>query len=259
MRYLSMTPTKGLLFASLALLLLADTASAQGRGRRGGRGQGFDQGSYPQEMGYQQEGQPGSYRSFYPPNTALPATIELNVPGDAQVLFNGQQTTQTGTLRRFVTPPLNPESDYSYELKVRYNQDGQQKEETRTIAVVAGGLRQLNIGSEVAANQQQQTYRAYYPPNGNLPATIELTVPADAQVWFDGQATTQTGTLRRFVTPPLRANSDYSYELKVRWNQDGQQKEETRTISVVAGAVRQLNLLRSTRTMPEGRESREIP
>jgi len=241
-----MTPTKGLLFASLALLMVADSASAQRRGGRGG-----NQGNYQGfSQDYQQDGQTGSsYRSFYPPGTNLPATIELNVPADAQVWFNGQATTQTGTARRFVTPPLNPESDYSYELKVRYNKDGEPKEETRTISVVAGGLRQVNLNGDVAANPST-AYRSFYPPNGNQQATIELTVPADAQVWFDGQPTTQTGTVRRFVTPPLRANADYSYEVKIRYTKDGEPKEETRTISVVPGGLRQLNLVRSTRQMP---------
>jgi uncharacterized protein (TIGR03000 family) len=149
-----MTPTKGLLFASLALLIVADSASAQMRGRRGGN---------------------WGYQSYYPPTT-------------------DGTTQQTG-----------------------------------------------------------DAYRSYYPPASNLPATIELTVPADAQVWFDGQATTQTGTVRRFVTPPLNAEGDYSYEVKIRWNKDGQPAEETKTISVTAGGLRQLNLLRPTRTVPENR------
>ena len=50
MRYLSMTPTKGLLFASLALLLVADTASAQIF--RGRRSRGMDQGYYQGNQGY---------------------------------------------------------------------------------------------------------------------------------------------------------------------------------------------------------------
>jgi uncharacterized protein (TIGR03000 family) len=148
MRYLSMTPTKGMLFASLAVLLLADAASAQGRGRgRGGWSQGYYQSYYPPTDAYQsqQTGQDGTYRSYYPPATSLPATIELVVPADAQVWFNGQATTLTGTVRRFVTPPLNADADYSYELKIRWNKDGQPTEETRTISVVAGGLRQLNL------------------------------------------------------------------------------------------------------------------
>jgi uncharacterized protein (TIGR03000 family) len=96
----------------------------------------------------------------------------------------------------------------------------------------------------VAHSAPAQVFR-----NGNyparLPATIELTIPADAQVWFNGQATRQTGMVRRYVTPPLSTASDYTYELKVRWNKEGQPVEEIRTISVMAGGLKQVKLLQS--------------
>src|SRR5262245_46965126 len=119
MRSLSLTPAKGLLLASIALLLAADTAPAQVfRSRMRGRNPYYY--SYPlTTSAYQQPMNndvyvypPTSYRSFYAPNaTSLPATIELLVPADAQVWFNGAATTQTGTVRRFVTPPLNADND----------------------------------------------------------------------------------------------------------------------------------------------------
>jgi uncharacterized protein (TIGR03000 family) len=144
--------TRAALLASLALLLAADSASAQmfrGRYRQNPYYYG-----YPlTTSGYQQPFNndvyvypPTSYRSFYPPNaSSLPATIELIVPADAQVSFNGQSTAQTGTVRRFVTPPLNPDNDYTYELTVRWSKDGQPAEESRTVSVVAGSFRRLNL------------------------------------------------------------------------------------------------------------------
>jgi uncharacterized protein (TIGR03000 family) len=95
-------------------------------------------------------------------------------------------------------------------------------------------------------------YQSFYLPSQALPATVELIVPADAQVWFNGAPTTLTGTVRRFVTPPLSADTDYSYEIKVKGTRDGKAFETTKNISVVAGGLRQLNLLReSVRSMPE--------
>jgi uncharacterized protein (TIGR03000 family) len=149
MRYLSMTPTKGLLFASLAVLLVADTASAQRRSR--GRNPYYY--SYPLTLDPSEPMNndvyvypPTTYRANYPPNySSLPATIELMVPADAQVWFNGQLTAQTGSVRRFVTPPLNANGDYSYEMKARWTRDGEPVEKTETIPVVAGGFRQLNL------------------------------------------------------------------------------------------------------------------
>jgi uncharacterized protein (TIGR03000 family) len=153
MRCLSLTPTKGLLFAILALLLLPDGASAQAfRGRFRGRNPYYY--SIPLTTSGDQQPMnndvytypPTTYRSYYPPNAAsLPATIELIVPADAQVWFDGVATSQTGTVRRFVTPPLNGDNNYSYEVKARWTKDGQPLEATRTITVVAGGFGRLDL------------------------------------------------------------------------------------------------------------------
>jgi uncharacterized protein (TIGR03000 family) len=73
---------------------------------------------------------------------------------------------------------------------------------------------------------------------GELPgsdAHISLTVPADAQVWFDGNPTRQTGTRRNYVSPPLTPGPTYTYTLRVRWIQDGAPVEENRRVHVHAG------------------------
>jgi uncharacterized protein (TIGR02246 family) len=50
---------------------------------------------------------------------------------------------------------------------------------------------------------------------GKQPISIELLVPADARVEFDGTKTTQTGERRRFDTPPLSVGREYHYALTV--------------------------------------------
>jgi uncharacterized protein (TIGR03000 family) len=72
------------------------------------------------------------------------------------------------------------------------------------------------------------------PPDNR--ARIWLAVPADAEVWFDGEPTKQTGGLRQFVSPPLAPGRSYTYAVRVRWTKDGQPVEEERRISVRAGA-----------------------
>jgi uncharacterized protein (TIGR03000 family) len=95
--------------------------------------------------------------------------------------------------------------------------------------------------------------RSYYPPPqpatpAPATATIELYVPANAEVWFQGRKTNQTGTLRRFVTPPLNADAASSYELKVRWKDaDGQVQEQTRDVTVQPGSQIVLNLQEAPR------------
>jgi uncharacterized protein (TIGR03000 family) len=72
-------------------------------------------------------------------------------------------------------------------------------------------------------------------PPTNKPARVEVTLPADAELWFDGVKTRQVGPTRHFVTPPLAAGQDYSYEVVATWRDRGQAVSETRQITVRAG------------------------
>src|SRR5262249_16850065 len=49
------------------------------------------------------------------------------------------------------------------------------------------------------------------PANGQATAQVTVEVPAGAQVFFDGSPTTQTGTQRVYVTPPLPFGQEFSY------------------------------------------------
>jgi uncharacterized protein (TIGR03000 family) len=68
-----------------------------------------------------------------------------------------------------------------------------------------------------------------------LPVHIEVRVPADADIWFDDAKTTQTGTVRQFVSPPLTPGYDYTYEIRARWTEEGRRVSHTRRVSVHAG------------------------
>lgn len=71
-------------------------------------------------------------------------------------------------------------------------------------------------------------------PEKKAPADITVAVPADAELWFQGQKTTQKGAFRQFQTPALKPGS-YTYEVKARWDDKGKPKEETRKITVRPG------------------------
>jgi uncharacterized protein (TIGR03000 family) len=87
---------------------------------------------------------------------------------------------------------------------------------------------------------------AYYgEPAQNDAAVIDLRVPAGAVVQFDGKATSQTGTERRFVSPPLKAGQDYTYDVGVQWQEGGRNMERHRTIDVRAGKRVNLDFTRS--------------
>jgi uncharacterized protein (TIGR03000 family) len=47
-------------------------------------------------------------------------------------------------------------------------------------------------------------------------ATLDIFVPAEAELWFDNYKSSQTGAIRSFVTPPLPHGQEYAYQLRMR-------------------------------------------
>jgi uncharacterized protein (TIGR03000 family) len=60
-------------------------------------------------------------------------------------------------------------------------------------------------------------------------------MPADAELWFEGDKTTQTGTERAFVSPPLRPSQDFTYDIHARWKEGTKVVDQTRHVQVHAG------------------------
>jgi len=69
---------------------------------------------------------------------------------------------------------------------------------------------------------------------GDAPVTITMMLPADAQVWFDDTKTTQTGSYRRFVSPPVPAGHTYTYHVRIA-SASNPARDATRTLTVRAG------------------------
>jgi uncharacterized protein (TIGR03000 family) len=67
------------------------------------------------------------------------------------------------------------------------------------------------------------------------PATVEVRVPANAEVWFGDFKTSQTGSDRVFSSPPLPRDRDYTYQVRARWMENGQPVERTREVHVTGG------------------------
>jgi uncharacterized protein (TIGR03000 family) len=85
------------------------------------------------------------------------------------------------------------------------------------------------ILAEIASLLPGSNYNPYHDA-----AQIWLRVPADAEVWFDGKKTRQSGTLRHYFSPPLTPGKTYSYDVRVRWTKDGRSAEEKRHLRVQA-------------------------
>jgi uncharacterized protein (TIGR03000 family) len=65
-------------------------------------------------------------------------------------------------------------------------------------------------------------------------AHLLVILPANAELWFDGKKTRQTGSQRKFISPVLTTGKHYSYEIKAIWRKDGERVEQVRTANVQA-------------------------
>jgi uncharacterized protein (TIGR03000 family) len=73
------------------------------------------------------------------------------------------------------------------------------------------------------------------PPPPDNAAHLQLIVPENAEVQFDGSKTTQTGLAREFVSPPLNAGQVFTYKITVRsTDPSGRPFDDTRNIRVRA-------------------------
>jgi uncharacterized protein (TIGR03000 family) len=64
--------------------------------------------------------------------------VTVRAPADAQVWFDGAQTTSTGPVREFQTPPLTPGHKYRYEIQARWKENGKEVTQTQDVAIAAG-------------------------------------------------------------------------------------------------------------------------
>jgi uncharacterized protein (TIGR03000 family) len=65
---------------------------------------------------------------------------------------------------------------------------------------------------------------------------LDIRVPdPNAQIWLDGQETRQRGTFRPFVTPPLETGKTFHYKVRARWQQNGKDMDETKTVEFKVG------------------------
>lgn len=213
------------------------------------------------------------------PSAAKPAVITLRVPAGAVVQFDSIQTEQSGITRHFETPPLTPGRSYSYDMSVSWTDSGQTVVRQRRVSFRAGEHITLNFGpsfllggagdlgandlltdpaapdpSGTAYEQNPLNWPIYplYPrrlgsgPSGSATvaahAGIRILVPADAEVFFDGEPTTQKGSERLFISPPLQAGKKYHYEIRARWKDNGKPVERTRRVAVSGGVTARVDL-----------------
>lgn len=105
-------------------------------------------------------------------------------------------------------------------------------------------------------NPSATDYQAFYPPTGDTAAAaptdnrvlMNIRVQPNAQLWIMGNPTSQTGGFRQFISPPLTPGSDYTYQLRARWMENGQAVEQTQDVTVRAGSQVNVDFTRPTAT-----------
>jgi uncharacterized protein (TIGR03000 family) len=101
--------------------------------------------------------QTGVRRANYPPDTEgmrSPAVLlEVRVPADAEIWIEGAKTMQRGVVRQFISPPLEPDRDFTYEIKAIWWVNGQERTETRNVNVRAGNVVRVDLSRPAQEKQ----------------------------------------------------------------------------------------------------------
>jgi uncharacterized protein (TIGR03000 family) len=70
---------------------------------------------------------------------------------------------------------------------------------------------------------------------GDAPAVILVSLPENAKLTVDGNATTSTSSERTFVSPPLPQGQTFVYTLRAEVVRDGRTLVETQQVNVRGG------------------------
>ena len=86
--------------------------------------------------------QTGGRRANYPPDTegmrSPSVLLEVRVPADAEIWIEGAKTMQRGVVRQFISPPLEPNREFTYEIMTKWLDKGQERTRTQKVNVRAG-------------------------------------------------------------------------------------------------------------------------
>ena len=64
--------------------------------------------------------------------------VRVMVPANAEVWFDDNPTQQRGSIREFLTPPLTPGLQSTYEIRARWREGNHDMTQTRKVSIQAG-------------------------------------------------------------------------------------------------------------------------
>jgi uncharacterized protein (TIGR03000 family) len=94
----------------------------------------------------------GNYQSMYPTTTS--AHITINVPADAKVWFDDTPTKSTGAVRQYTTPPLDPGTHYSYDIRAQWTENGHEVTQSQKVQFNPGGQVVVNFPSSATTSPE---------------------------------------------------------------------------------------------------------
>ena len=122
-----------------------------------------------------------------PAPAAQPAVLIVRLPAaDARLEVDGAATQQTGAMRRFVTPPLEPGKTYSYTLSAFWEPNNYTKiTRTRKATVRAGQPTEVDLRAADPAQADKIVIRWVPTPPEVVKAMLELAGAGKDDVVYD--------------------------------------------------------------------------
>jgi len=152
--------------------------------------------------------------------------LAVEVPADAKIFVNGQETSSTGEIRQYISRNLQPGYNYTYEVKAEIIVDGKTVTDVKTVDLKAGEV------AKVAFN---------LAPATKVETSLTVRVPANAKVYLAGNPTKATGETRVFRTTSLSSGKSWNdYTIKVEIEKDGKTISREEKISLGAGETKEL-------------------
>jgi uncharacterized protein (TIGR03000 family) len=175
---------------------------------------------------------PTTYHPTYGPERTS-ATLSVKVPAEAKVFVNDRPTMSTGEQREFVSRNLQAGARYNYDVRVEFIRNGEPVIENKSVQVTAGQTANLDFTGESIESTAEN----------NAPTTLTVHVPENAKLYLGGRETKSTGSVREFRTTRLPAGSNWAdYTIRAVVDQDGKQLVSEQTISIKAGASRDITI-----------------
>jgi uncharacterized protein (TIGR03000 family) len=126
------------------------------------------------------DSRPGYYSEDYtgpevPANApSKVAYIRVRVPANAELWMNKEKKTQTGTVREFVTPALDPDHIYVYNVRARWTEEGGiSVEKTLRVRTISGTRVTVNFVRPPAEQPRQTVQSSVATASSSRSSSVE--------------------------------------------------------------------------------------